>query len=107
MEVMLELFATTSRWCRGHLDEIALGLMAAVLVVLGPSFKGWTQQRAGGMNFLLRTLIFMILCTLVYGMAIVYLPPWIAKGLAQLNNYTLAPVLLTALVAIGLLAERN
>ncbi len=107
MEVMLELFVTASRWCRGHLDEIALGLMAALLVVLGPSFKSWTQQRAGNMNFLLRTLIFVTLCTLVYGMAIVYLPPWVAKGLAQLNNYTLAPVLITTLVTIGLLAERN
>lgn len=107
MEIMLELFVTASRWCRGHLDEIALGLMAALLVVLGPSLRSWTQQRAGGMNFVFRTLIFVALCTLVYGMAIVYLPPWLAKGLAQLNNYTLAPVLITALVAIGLLAERN
>ena len=107
MEVMLELFVTASRWCRGHLDEIALGLMAALLIVLGPSFKSWTQQRAGSMNFVFRTLMFVTLCTLVYGMSIIYLPPWVSKGLAQLNNYTLAPVLITALVAIGLLAERN
>lgn len=107
MEVMLELFATASRWCRGHLDEIALGLIAALLVVLGPAFKNWTQQRSASMNFLLRTLMFVALCILVYGMAIIHLPPWVAKGLAQLNNYTLAPVLFTTLVAIGLLAERN
>lgn len=107
MEVMLELFVTASRWCRTHLDEIALGLIAALLVVLGPSFKAWTQQRTGGLNFVLRTLMFVALCTLVYGMAIVYLPPWLAKGLAQLNNFTLAPVLVTALVGLGLLAERN
>ncbi|CAD5379078.1 conserved membrane hypothetical protein [Pseudomonas sp. OF001] len=107
MEAMLELFVTASRWCRGHLDEIALGLMAALLVVLGPSFKAWTQQRVGSMNFVLRTLMFVALCAAVYGAAIVYLPPWLVRGLEQLNNYTLAPVLVTTLVAIGMLAERN
>ena len=107
MEVVLEFFVTASRWCRGHLDEIALAVVAALLVALGPYFKAWTQHKVDGMNFVLRTLIFVALCTAVYGSAIVYLPPWVAKGLAQLNNYTLAPVLFTSLVAIGVLAERN
>jgi len=48
----------------------------------------------------LRTLLFVIFCAIVYGLGIIYLSPWLAKGLAQFNNYTLAPVLLVVLFII-------
>ena len=54
-----------------------------------------------------RTLLFILLCALGYGMVIVHATPWLAKGLAQLNNYTLAPALLLVFIGIGVIAERR
>ncbi len=42
-----------------------------------------------------------------YGLAIVFLTPWMTQGLAHLNNYSLAPVLLLIFFLIGVIADRN
>ncbi len=36
-----------------------------------------------------------------------FLTPWVVKGLAQFNNYALAPVLLIGVCLLGVLAERR
>ena len=107
MDLLLELFVTLSRWCRSHLDELALALVATLLVLGAPPLNAWLQRQVGSLNFVLRTLLFILLCALGYGMLIVHAPPLLAKGLAQLNNYTLAPALALAFVAIGMIAERR
>ncbi len=39
--------------------------------------------------------------------AMTFLTPWVVKGLAQFNNYALAPVLLIGVCLLGVLAERR
>ncbi|MCQ4348642.1 DUF3392 domain-containing protein [Pseudomonas stutzeri] len=107
MDLLLDLFVTLSRWCRSHLDEIALAVIAALLVLFGPLLNAWLQRRVGSLNFVFRTLLFILLCALGYGMVIVHATPWLAKGLAQLNNYTLAPALALVFIGIGVIAERR
>ncbi|MET1080407.1 MAG: DUF3392 domain-containing protein [Pseudomonas sp.] len=107
MDLLLDLIATLSRWSRSHLSDIALAIMATLLVLFGPGINAWLQQRVGGLNFLLRTLLFVLLCVLGYGLAMIFLTPLLAKGLGYFNNYTLAPVLLLVLFLIGVLADRN
>ena len=46
-------------------------------------------------------------CAVGYGLAIVFLTPWLAKGLAHFNNFTLSPVLLLVFFIIGILADRS
>ena len=107
MDLLLDLIATLSRWCRGHLYEIALAIMATLLVLFGPAINAWVQRSVGGLNFILRTLIFVLVCAVGYGLAMVFLTPWLAKGLGYFNNYTLSPVLLLMFFLIGVLADRN
>lgn len=49
----------------------------------------------------------MLVCAVGYGLAIVFLTPWMTQGLAHLNNYSLAPVLLLIFFLIGVIADRN
>lgn len=107
MDLVLDLIATLSRWSRSHLSDISLAIMATLFVLFGPASNAWVQRNIGGWNFVLRTLAFVVFCALVYGLGIIYLSPWLAKGLAQFNNYTLAPVLLVMLFIIGVVADRN
>ena len=107
MDLVLDLIATLSRWSRHHLFDISLAIMATLFVLFGPALNAWVQKNIGGLNFVLRTLAFVVFCALVYGLGIIYLRPWLAKGLAQFNNYTLAPVLLLVLFIIGVVADRN
>lgn len=107
MDLLLDLIATLSRWSRGHLYDISLAIMATLFVLFGPGINAWVQRTIGGLNFVFRTIIFVLVCALIYGMAIVFLTPYLSAGLGQFNNYTLAPVLLLVFFLIGILADRS
>ncbi|ELW9762975.1 DUF3392 domain-containing protein [Pseudomonas aeruginosa] len=107
MDYALDLIATLSRWSRSHLSDISLAIMATLLVLFGPAINAWVQQRIGSLNFVLRTLLFVLICAVGYGLAMVFVTPWLAKGLGYFNNYTLAPVLLLVFFVIGMIADRS
>jgi hypothetical protein len=107
MDLLLDLIVTLSRWSRSHLYEIALAIMATLLVLFGPGVNAWVQRNTSSMNFILRTLIFVLLCAVGYGLLIVFATPYLAKGLGLFNNFTLAPVLILLFFVIGILADRS
>ncbi|HGO9569406.1 TPA: DUF3392 domain-containing protein [Pseudomonas aeruginosa] len=107
MDYALDLIATLSRWSRSHLSDISLAIMATLLVLFGPAINAWVQQRIGSLNFVFRTLLFVLICAAGYGLAMVFVTPWLAKGLGYFNNYTLAPVLLLVFFVIGMIADRS
>src|SRR5574343_68797 len=86
MDLLLDLIVTLSRWSRSHLSDISLAIMATLLVLFGPAINAWVQRTIGNLNFVLRTLLFVVFCAVGYGLAMVFLTPWLAKGLAQFNN---------------------
>lgn len=107
MDYALDLIATLSRWSRSHLSDISLAIMATLLVLFGPAINAWVQQRIGSLNFVFRTLLFVLICAVGYGLAMVFVTPWLAKGLGYFNNYTLAPVLLLVFFVISMIADRS
>lgn len=107
MDYALDLIATLSRWSHSHLSDISLAIMATLLVLFGPAINAWVQQRIGSLNFVFRTLLFVLICAVGYGLAMVFVTPWLAKGLGYFNNYTLAPVLLLVFFVIGMIADRS
>lgn len=107
MDLVLDLIATLSQGCRAHLHNISLAILATLFVLFGPDLNAWLQRRLSGLNFVLRTQLFVLFCALVYGLGIINLTPWLAGALAQFNNYTLAPVLLLVLFLVGVLSERH
>lgn len=107
MDMFTGWIVSLSQWSRGHLSDISLALLAATLVLSGPLVSGWLRRNTASLHFVFRTLIFVLVCGVGYGLAMVYLAPLLKQALAQLNNHTLAPVLLGLLLVIGILADRN
>lgn len=68
MDLVLDLIATLSRWCRGNLYDISLAIMATLFVLFGPGINAWVQKSISGLNFVLRTLIFVLVCAIGYGL---------------------------------------
>ena len=85
----------------------SLAMMATLFVLFGPGLNAWVQRSISNLNFVLRTLIFVIVCAVGYGLAIIFLTPWLAQGLGYFNNYTLAPVLLLVFFLVGVLSDRS
>ncbi|VFT44215.1 membrane protein [Pseudomonas aeruginosa] len=86
MDYALDLIATLSRWSRSHLSDISLAIMATLLVLFGPAINAWVQQRIGSLNFVFRTLLFVLICAVGYGLAMVFVTPWLAKGLGYFKQ---------------------
>lgn len=107
MDLLTDFIVTLSQWSRAHLSNIALALMATFLILFGPVANHWIKRQVGHLNFLFRTLIFILVCAFGYGLAIIFLTPLLASALGQLNNYTLAPVLVLVFILIGVFADRS
>ncbi|TWI58385.1 uncharacterized protein DUF3392 [Pseudomonas duriflava] len=107
MDYVLSIVADASRWCRGHLGEIALALISTLLVMFGTEINGWVKQRLGSLPTLVRVPALAAATVAIYGAATTHLTPWVVKGLGQFNNYSLAPVLLIGVCLLGVLAERR
>ena len=107
MDLVLDLLATASRWSRSNLSEISLALVGCLLVLFGTDIKATVEQRLGSLAGALRVPFIALLVMIGSGAALIYATPWVVKGLAQFNNYALAPVLLVVLVLIGVVADRR
>lgn len=107
MDVLIDLVIALSKWTRLHLSDISLAMMATALVLFGPALNAWVRRSIGHLNFVMRTLIFVLVCAVGYGFAIIYLTPVLASAFSHLNNYTLSPVLLMCFILIGILADRH
>ncbi|MFF7706422.1 DUF3392 family protein [Pseudomonas sp. NPDC007930] len=107
MDLILDLLATVSRWSRSNLSEISLALVGCVLVLFGAQLKGWIEARLGSLAGALRVPALALVCLVGSGAALIYATPWVVRGLAQFNNYSLAPVLLVVLVLLGVVADRK
>ena len=81
MDLLLDLIATLSRWSRSHLYDISLAIMATLFVLFGPGINAWVQRSISGLNFFFRTLIFVLVCAVGYGLAMVFLTPTIGTDL--------------------------
>lgn len=107
MDIIVDLVVALSKWSRLHLRDIALAIMATALVLFGPAINAWIGRSIGHLNHFIRIFIFILVCVLGYGLAIIYLTPLVATGLAHLNNFTLAPVLVMIFILVGVLADRH
>ncbi len=107
MDMFISWIVSMSQWSRGHLGNISMALMASSLVLFGPILNAWLRRHTASMNFIFRTLIFILVCAIGYGLAMVYLTPLLKQMLAQFNNYSLAPMLLVLFILIGIFADRG
>ena len=92
---------------RGHIPEAALGVVATLIFVYGDEINGLIKKQIQGYHFLIRLLIFVLLCTFGYGALTIFLSKVIAGFLDSLDPIYLASVLIVFFVFVGILAERK
>ncbi|RUO65212.1 Protein of unknown function [Pseudidiomarina planktonica] len=102
-QVMLEL----GLMIRPHLSDVAMMIMATLLVIYGNAINQGIRRQLGGMHFIFRTLLFVLICAFGYGLATVWLTPFIAGLLAQVPSIYLALVCVGIMLTLGVLAERK
>lgn len=96
-----------SEWMRPHLQAIALGMVATVLVVFGNDINRWVRKCVRKYHFFVRLIIFILVCAVGYGVATVVLTKALTEILSQIGNHYLAIVVAIAFLLLGLAAEER
>ncbi|MDE1463298.1 DUF3392 family protein [Spartinivicinus poritis] len=107
MDAFLDIFSQLSLWCKKYSYETALAIMATLIVLFGNKVNLAIKRHINRFNFIIRTAVFILVCAVGYGAALIFLTPWLADILVSLHNLVLSPILLFLFIGIGMIADRN
>ena len=107
MNIINPILLQLSNWVHPWLSELSLAFIATLLVVFGQRVNTALKAFTAGTHFILRTLAFIFLCAVGYGLLTVNLARWLHLGLDQLAYKWLGLVVILCFVGIGVLAERK
>jgi hypothetical protein len=107
MDWVLNALAASGSWLRPHVADLALALVASLLVIAGGDINKWLKKQMSGFNFFIRMTLFVVICTFGYGALTVLLTNLLRTQLYSLTNSHLAIAIICGFFALGLYAERK
>ena len=107
MDALMSLLASIGDWFRPYVADIALALVASLLVLTGGDINRYIKRQIASANFFFRTVIFVIISTFGYGAATVVLTSMLKTQLLSLSKPYLALTVIVAFLALGIFAERK
>ncbi|MDO6683413.1 MULTISPECIES: DUF3392 family protein [unclassified Oceanobacter] len=101
----MTLLVSVSGWLRPYNDEIALAIIATLLVVFGDRINRLVRKLVRPYWVGFRVLAFVALCTFGYGTLTVWLVPVLAGVLISLAAPVYVASIVGSFVVLGILAE--
>lgn len=105
--VVLELFTDLGHWFRPYQYQSALAIIATVLVIFGNDLNSILKRLVAKQHFIVRTLVFVVVCAFGYGLLTVWLTSLLAHQLAKLPNLYLVPVVFSIFCILGMYAQKQ
>ena len=100
----LELLGTA---CRPHLHDIALGVVATLLVIYGDDINRLVKRNVAKKNLLIRMAAFIALCSVGYTLLTVHLTRWLEGVLTNFEPRSIPIVILGVFILLSYLAQRK
>lgn len=107
MSMLLDFLTQIGSVLRPYNSDVALALVASLLVITGSDINRYIKRQISSANFVVRTTIFIVVCTFGYGALTVLLTNVVKTQLASLSNSYLAITVLACFLALGIYAERK
>ena len=107
MSFMTGLLADFSALFRPHLTFIATALIITVLVIFSGRINKALYTLVHGAHFIIRTLVFVALCVILYGLVPAFLVPYVKQALLFSGQLWLGVVIVLVFLLVGWLAERQ
>ncbi|WP_434360452.1 DUF3392 domain-containing protein [Parasalinivibrio latis] len=111
---MSEVLSTAIHWLAkaGHFlfqwnSNIAIAMVACLLVVLGSDINRVLRRNLSGQHFIVRTLAFIAVNAFGFGAFIVWASPFLARQLRALPAEWYFTVVVTVFIFVGIWAQRN
>jgi hypothetical protein len=106
MNGITELLLQAHAWLKPYSMQLAVAFVATLLVIYGDAINKTVRVFVKPYPFVVRIMAFVVLCTLGYGALTVWGSAQVHKLIHQIPAVFFAPVVLTAFIILGALAER-
>lgn len=90
-----------------YMSEIATALVACFLVMAGGEINRLLRGALRNYNFIIRTVVFILINAFGYGLIIVKATPYLARTLANLDAGIMFAIVIVSFIVIGTWAQRN
>lgn len=94
-------------WFRPYQYQAALAIIATVLVIFGNHINGAIKKITMRQHFIIRTLIFVLVCAFGYGLLTVWLTELLALQLAKISTVYLLPCVFVIFFVLGMYAQKQ
>lgn len=101
------LLQQLSRFAAPYRSEIAMTIVATLLVVYGDVLNKRLKSLLAPHHFVLRTTVFVLVCAFGYGALVLFVSPWVAKALVLLPYQAQGVTILAIFLLLGYLAEHR
>lgn len=107
MEWFWTITSQLGQWLKPYSSDIALAIVASILVICGSDINKAVKKQLGSAHFIVRTLVFVVVCTFGYGALTVLLTQVLKVQLASLSSSMFAIVIVAIFISLGIWAERR
>jgi TctA family transporter len=104
---LLDIFNDLGHWFRPYQYQSALAIIATVLVIFGSDINRTIKRLVAKQHFIVRTLVFVLVCAFGYGLLTVWLTSLLALQLARLPSAYLVPVVFSVFCVLGMYAQKQ
>ena len=107
MEMLESVLLQISRWTQPYYPEIALSMVATMLVIYGDVLNKHLKRFVSSYHFILRTIIFVLVCAFGYGLLTVYAAPFVKQLVLMIPHLYRGISIVAVFLLLGYLAEHR
>lgn len=96
-----------SQWVQPYYSEIALTMMATILVVYGDVINKHIKRMLSPYHFVVRTAVFVLICAFGYGMLIIFATPYLKQLILWIPYLYRGLSVVIVFLLLGYLAENR
>ncbi|MFT2090791.1 DUF3392 domain-containing protein [Paraglaciecola sp. 2405UD69-4] len=107
MQWLYNGLSNISAFMQPYYSEIALTLIATILVVFGDLLNKYIKRLISPYHFIIRTCVFVLICAFGYGLLIVFVTPYIKQLILLIPHTYRGLGIISAFLLLGYLAENR
>jgi len=104
---MSELLIDIGQWFRGYQYQVAMAIVATVLVIFGGDINKMVRSLVRKRHFIVRSLTFVVVCAFGYGLLTVWLTKLLSQQLSQVPNIYILPLIVGIFLLLGAYAQKH
>ncbi|WP_340679294.1 DUF3392 domain-containing protein [Paraglaciecola sp.] len=107
MEMLESVMLQLNRWMQPYYSEIALSMVATLLVIYGDVLNKQLKRLVSSYHFILRTIVFVVVCAFGYGLLTVFAAPFVKQLILMIPHLYRGISIVAVFLLLGYLAEHR